>query len=89
MAFRFQLQQDLLSERTKKERFQKKLALAELRLKKFNQVISTNDRQRKIIIDKSNELSRLREEIEEIRDKAKQRDQVNNTNKSLVTKYYG
>lgn len=51
--------------------------------------MTTNERQRKILIDKSNELSRLREEIEEIRDKARERDHVNNTNKSLVTKYYG
>lgn len=40
-------------------------------------------------MDKANELSRLREEIEGIRDKARERDQVNNTNKNLVTKYYG
>jgi hypothetical protein len=51
--------------------------------------MNTNERQRKIIIDKGNELSRLRDEIEEIRDKARERDQVNNTNKNLVTKYYG
>jgi hypothetical protein len=51
--------------------------------------MNTNERQRKIIIDKGNELNRLRDEIEEIRDKAKERDQVNNTNKNLVTKYYG
>jgi hypothetical protein len=51
--------------------------------------MTTNERQRKILIDKSHELTRLREEIEEIRDKARERDHVNNTNKSLVTKYYG
>ena len=79
----------MLSERHKRERFQKKLALAELRLKKFSQLMTTNERQRKIIIDKSNELNRLREEYEEIRDKARERDQVNNQNKNLVTKYYG
>jgi hypothetical protein len=36
--------------------------------------MNTNERQRKIIIDKGNELSRLRDEIEEIRDKARERD---------------
>ena len=51
--------------------------------------MNTNERQRKIIIDKGNELNRLRDEIEEIRDKARERDQVNITNKNLVTKYYG
>jgi hypothetical protein len=78
-----------LQERLQRERFQKKLALADLRLKKLNQVQVANDRQRKIIVDKTKELERLREEIEGIRDKARERDHVNNKNKELVTKYYG
>lgn len=86
---RLQLQQELLQERHQRERFQKKLSLAEVRLKKFNTVNSENERKRKIIADKQIELSRLREEVEGLREKAKERDAFNNKNKELITKYYG
>jgi len=76
-------------ERNQRERFQKKLSLAELRLKKFNQVSAENERKRRIIADKQGELNKLREEVEMLRDKAKERDAFGNKNKELVTKYYG
>ena len=40
-------------------------------------------------MEKTTEVQRLREEIEAIRDKARQHDHVSNKNKELVTKYYG
>lgn len=72
-----------------REKFQKKVALQDLRLKKFNQVNAENERKRRIINDKSAELGRLREEVEGLREKARERDAFNNKNKELVTKYYG
>lgn len=41
-----------MQERHQREKFQKKLTLAEIRLKKFNSVNSENERKRKIIVDK-------------------------------------
>lgn len=58
-------------------------------MKKFNQVNADNDRKRKVILEKQRELSKLKEEVEVLRGKAKERDAVNNKNKELVTKYYG
>jgi hypothetical protein len=83
------LQQELIKERNVREKFQKKLSLAELRLKKFNSLNAENERKKRIIQDKSTELNKLKEEIDVLRDKAKERDAVNNKNKELVTKYYG
>jgi hypothetical protein len=60
-----------------------------VRLKKFNAVNSENERKRKIILDKQSELTKLRDEVEMLRDKAKERDAFSNKNKELVTKYYG
>jgi len=60
-----------------------------LRLKKFNQVSTENERRRKIVLEKQTELSKLREEVETLRDKARERDAFSNKNKELVTKYYG
>ena len=42
-----------------------------------------------MVIDKTSEVQRLRDELDGIRDKAKERDHFNNKNKELVTKYYG
>lgn len=78
-----------MNERMMREKFQKKVALQDLRLKKFNQVNAENERKRRIINDKSAELGRLREEVEGLREKARERDAFNNKNKELVTKYYG
>lgn len=78
-----------MQERHLREKFQKKLTLAEIRLKKFNTVNSENERKRKIIIDKHSELTKLRDEVEMLRNKAKERDAFSNKNKELVTKYYG
>lgn len=86
---RLQVQQELMNERGQRERYQKKLSLAELRLKKFNQVSAENERKRRIIIDKQNELLKLKEEVEMLREKARERDNFNTMNKELVTKYYG
>lgn len=58
-------------------------------MKKFNSVNSENERKRKIIVDKQSELSKLRDEVEVLREKAKERDAFSNKNKELVTKYYG
>jgi hypothetical protein len=84
-----QLQSDLIQERHQREKYQKKLALVEVRLKKFNQVSSENERKRKIILDKQTELNKLREEVVGLREKAKERDSLYAKNKELVTKYYG
>jgi DnaJ-domain-containing protein 1 len=78
-----------MNERHLREKFQKKLSLADLRLKKFTQLQQDNQRKTKLVIDKTSEVMRLREELEGIRDKAKERDHFNNKNKELVTKYYG
>ena len=78
-----------MNERHLREKFQKKLSLADLRLKKFTQLQQDNHRKTKLVIDKTSEVQRLREELEGIRDKAKERDHFNNKNKELVTKYYG
>jgi chromosome segregation ATPase len=86
---RMQLQQELIQERHQREKFQKKLSLAEIRLKKFNTVNSENERKRKLLNEKMSELSKLRDEVEQLREKAKERDAVNNKNKELITKYYG
>lgn len=58
-------------------------------MKKFNAVNAENERKRKIIGDKQSELSKLREEVDALREKARERDAFNNKNKELVTKYYG
>ena len=58
-------------------------------MKKFNQVSAENERKRRIIIDKQNELMKLKEEVEMLREKARERDNFNTMNKELVTKYYG
>jgi hypothetical protein len=51
-------------------------------------LVAENKRKQKIISDKNTELTKLKDEIETLRDKAKERDQINNKNKELVTKYY-
>lgn len=56
---------------------------------KFNSVVNDNERKSKILIDKSTELTRLKEEVEILRDKAKERDAFSNKNKELLAKYYG
>ena len=58
-----------------------------MRLKKFNEVMNENKRKQKIITDKTQELMKCREELENIREKAKDYDSINNKNKELVTKY--
>lgn len=63
-----------MQERQQREKFQKKLALTDLRLKKFNQLVADNERKKRIMADKTAELLKLREEIEVLRDKAKERD---------------
>ena len=66
---------------------EKKWSITEVRLKKFNDLANENKRKQKIINDRNSELTKLREEANEIREKAKERDQFNNKNKELVTKY--
>ncbi len=48
----------------------------ELRLKKFNSVVADNERKRKVIVDKQSEVGKLKDEVENLRDKAKERDGV-------------
>ena len=57
-------------------------------MKKYNSLAADNERKRKVIADKHGELAKLREEVENLRDKAKERDGVVQKNKELVTKYY-
>lgn len=71
-----------------REKYQKKLSLLELRLKKLNNLTADNERKSKVIIDKTSELTKLKEEIDSLREKAKERDAFSNKNKELVTKYY-
>lgn len=56
---------------------------------KFNSVVHDNERKSKILSDKSTELTKLKEEVEVLRDKAKERDAFSNKNKELLAKYYG
>jgi glutamate mutase epsilon subunit len=56
---------------------------------KFNSVVNDNERKNKILSDKSSELTRLKEEVEVLRDKARERDAFSNKNKELLAKYYG
>lgn len=60
-----------------------------MRLIKFNSVVNDNERKNKILSDKSSELTRLKEEVEVLRDKARERDAFSNKNKELLAKYYG
>lgn len=46
-------------------------------MKKFNDILNENKRKQKIIVDKTKEVTQLREEIETLRNKAKERDQFN------------
>lgn len=71
-----------------REKYQKKLSLLELRLKKLNNLTADNERKSKVITDKTSELAKLKDEIENLREKAKERDAFSNKNKELVTKYY-
>lgn len=71
-----------------KNKIEKKWGVTEIRLKKFNDILNENKRKQKIINDRNIEVSKIREELDSLRDKAKDRDQINNKNKELITKYY-
>lgn len=58
-------------------------------MKKYNQLVEESKRKQKIIEDKNKELAKLKEESENYRVKANERDAAHNKNKELVTKYYG
>jgi hypothetical protein len=49
--------------------------------------MNENKRKQKIITDKNAELEKLKVKIEPMREKAKDRDNIYNKNKELVTKY--
>lgn len=70
------------------EKLEKKWSIAEIRLRKLNEILNENKRKQKIITDKNAELVKLKTEIEPMREKAKDRDNIHSKNKELVTKYY-
>ncbi|CDW86057.1 UNKNOWN [Stylonychia lemnae] len=88
MDLRNQIQLQLMSEKEMREKNERKWDLQEQKIKKFNQITEENKRKQKIISDKQAEVSRLKEEVELYREKAKERDQIYNKNKELVTKQY-
>lgn len=81
-----QLNLQLLAERELRDKAEKKVELLELKMKKYNEVVAENKRKQKIMQDKLAETSKMREEVELYKEKAKERDAVYNKNKELVTK---
>ena len=75
-------------EKDEKTKLLEKLQNNEKKLKKMNEIINENKRKHKIIADKTKECQQLREELDVVKVKAKERDQVHQKNKELVTKQY-
>lgn len=75
-----------MAEKEQKEKALQRAEQNEQRVKKYNELLFENKRKHKILQDKIAEIIKLKEELETVKDKAKERDQVYAMNKELVTK---
>lgn len=86
MEQKAQLQLQLMAEREQRDKNEQKWAALEQKLKKYQEITIENKRKQKIIQDKTAEVIKLRDEVEQYKEKAKERDQIYNKNKELVTR---